>query len=108
MALTYSQYQPTHAVNVFVAPDFSLPGVDGRTYSLGSFRDSKALLVIFMCNHCPYVFAVQERINVLARVYGPQGLAVIGINSNDPSQKESDSFEAMKERSREQGYVFAY
>lgn len=108
MALTYSQYQPTHAVDVFHAPDFNLPGVDGKNHSLASFTDARALLVIFMCNHCPYVIAVQDRINELAKKYGPKGLAVIGINSNDPDQKSADSFEAMKERAREVGYVFTY
>jgi len=103
MALTYSL-----PLNSFRAPDFALPGVDGKTYSLASFSDAKALLVIFMCNHCPYVIAVQERINQLAREFKPRGLATIGINSNDPAVKPADNFEAMKVRAAEQAYVFPY
>lgn len=104
MALTYSTDTPLGSP----APDFSLPGVDGKTYSLDSFRDARALVVIFMCNHCPYVIAVQERINQLARDYAPRGVALVGINSNDPEKYPADSFEAMKERAREQGYAFPY
>jgi peroxiredoxin len=115
MALTYSKTglldrngNPALAIGAFRAPDFSLPGVDGKTYSLGDFREAKALLVIFLCNHCPYVIAVQERLNRLAKRFAPQGLATIGINSNDPEQKPDDDFESMKRRAREQGYVFPY
>jgi peroxiredoxin len=91
-----------------LAPDFSLPGVDGRTWTLADFKDNKALLVIFMCNHCPYVIAVQDRINALAKRYQPAGLSVVGINPNDATRYPDDSFEKMKERAREQGYVFPY
>ncbi len=92
----------------FVAPPFSLPGVDGKLWSLSSFTDQKALLVVFMCNHCPYVIAVQERINGLAKRFQNQGLAVVGINPNDSIRYPADSLEAMKVRAREQGYVFPY
>jgi hypothetical protein len=61
-----------------------------------------------MCNHCPYVIAVQRRINDLAREYGPQGVAVIAINPNDSIRYPDDSFEAMKVRAQEQGFVFPY
>ena len=108
MALTYSQFQPTHSVGSFHAPDFQLPGVDGKTYSLASFKEARALLVIFMCNHCPYVIAVQDRINQLAIDYGAKGVAVLGICSNDPVKYPADNFEAMKAHARAQGYVFAY
>jgi len=90
------------------APEFSLPGVDGKTYSLESFRTSRALLVVFMCNHCPYVIAVQERLNRLAKDFAPQGVAVIGINSNDPAYRIEDSFENMKKTAKEWGLVFPY
>lgn len=104
MALTYSTMQKLGQN----APAFRLPGVDGKTYSLESFKDSKALLVIFMCNHCPYVIAVQERINVLAKNFASRNLAVVGINSNDSVRYPDDSFDAMKARAKEQGYVFPY
>lgn len=90
------------------APDFSLPATDGRTYSLGDFDDARALVVIFMCNHCPYVIAVQQRIEALAREYAPRGVRLIGINSNDVTRYPDDSFEKMKERAREQDYSFPY
>ncbi len=104
MALTHSQ---THQLGT-PAPDFRLKGVDGKTYSLKDFSQAKALVVIFMCNHCPYVIAVQERINELAKEYSKRGVALVGINSNDPVQYPSDSFEAMQARAREQGFVFPY
>ena len=82
MALTYSQV-PTEKELGSEAPGFSLMGVDEKVHSLEDYRGSKALLVIFMCNHCPYVIAVQDRINQLAREFGPRGVSVVGINSND-------------------------
>jgi peroxiredoxin len=104
MALTYSVSKTFGTP----APDFSLKGVDGKTYSLSSFKDSKALVVIFMCNHCPYVIAVQERINQLAKDYAKKGISVVGINSNDPIKYPDDSYSAMQARAREQGYLFPY
>jgi peroxiredoxin len=88
------------------APDFSLMGTDGRTYSLKSFQDRKGLLAIFMCNHCPYVIAVEDRINQIAKDY--PDIAVIGINSNDPHYKNDDSFENMVIKAKNKGYVFPY
>src|SRR5262245_1896528 len=90
------------------APDFSLPGVDGKTYSLESFASAKALVVVFMCNHCPYVQAVQRRINELAKNYAYLGVRVAGINPNDTKKYPADNFEAMKKVAAEQGYVFPY
>lgn len=104
MALTYSVSEGLG----MIAPDFSLPGVDGKIYSLADFKDAKALVIIFMCNHCPYVIAVQDRINALAATYLPKGAVVVGINSNDVSRYPEDNFEAMKVRAKEQGYVFPY
>ena len=104
MALTSSHALEPGAL----APDFSLPGTDGKTYSLNDFRNARALVVIFMCNHCPYVVAVQERINELARRFKDQGVALVGINSNDAVRYPADSFEAMKVRATEQAYSFPY
>jgi peroxiredoxin len=104
MALMHS----TSSERGFEAPAFQLPATDGKTYSLDSFKESKGLLVIFMCNHCPYVVAVHERLSALARQYVPRGISVIGINSNDPLYKEADSFENMVRTAREWNLPFPY
>jgi len=78
-------------------PDFSLSGIDGETYSLESFREAKILVVVFMCNHCPYVIAVLDRLNALAAEFREKGVMFIGINSNDSEAYPDDSFEKMKE-----------
>jgi len=104
MALTYSEVGMTGTQ----APLFELKGVDGWRYALADFAQSKAVVVIFMCNHCPYVIAVQERINELAKDYQRRGVPVLAINSNDSVRYPDDNFEAMKERAKEQGYVFPY
>ena len=104
MALTYSTASRLGSKAI----PFHLPGVDGKTYSLDSFSDKKALLVLFMCNHCPYVIAIQDRINDLVAKYGAKGFAMIGINSNDPEQYPEDSMDAMQVRAREKNFQFAY
>lgn len=104
MALTYSEKVPMGAP----APEFKLPGTDGREWERADFAGAKALVVIFMCNHCPYVKAVQGRINALAKELGPRGVALVGINSNDATRYPDDSFDAMKKVAREQEYVFPY
>jgi peroxiredoxin len=92
MALMESDSELSHGDE---APYFSLPGADGETYSLDSFADSEALLVVFTCNHCPYAKAKVEELNRLAESY--DGLAVVGINPNDEATNPDDSFEAMRE-----------
>jgi peroxiredoxin len=87
---------------------FELKGVDGKTYSLENFIDKKVLCIIFMCNHCPYVVAVQKRINQIAKDYSNKSFALIGINSNDSVGYPEDSFENMKIRAQKEGYVFPY
>jgi len=87
-------------------PDFELPGVDGRTWRRDDFRES-CLLVVIMCNHCPYVQAVDDRINDLAKDYSGR-CAVVGINPNDARAYPEDSFEAMQVRARIKGYRFPY
>jgi peroxiredoxin len=104
MALTYSKSSQLGAT----APEFSLPGVDGKTYRLKDYTKNPAVLVIFMCNHCPYVQAVRDRINDLAKDYMPKGVAVLAINSNDAKRYPDDGFEAMREASDEHGFVFPY
>jgi len=104
MALEYS----TKSSLGSSAPAFSLLGVDGKNYSLDSFKNARGLLVVFMCNHCPYVIAIHERLNQIAKDYASRGVAVIGINSNDPLYKDADSFENMKLTAKEWGLVFPY
>ncbi len=104
MALTYSSQKELGRV----APDFSLKGVDGRTYSLADFKSSRALVVGFLCNHCPYVIAIQDRFVALAREFQAKGVGFIAINSNDTVQYPDDSFEKMKIRAAEKVYSFPY
>ena len=90
------------------APDFNLPGIDGKKYSLSSFTDKKALIVIFSCNHCPYVQAYEDRIKQFQQDYGNKGVTVIAINSNEDKGYPEDSFENMKKRAAEQKFNFLY
>ncbi len=87
---------------------FELIGVDGKTYSLKNFSNKEVLCIIFMCNHCPYVIAVQKRINQIAKEYADKSFALVGINSNDAVGYPEDSFDSMKQRAKEEGYVFPY
>jgi peroxiredoxin len=77
------------------APDFELQGTDGGTYTLDSFTDNEALLVVFTCNHCPYAVAKFDALNAIADDY--DDVAVVGINPNDADQYPEDSFERMVE-----------
>lgn len=90
------------------APDFSLPGVDGRTWTLKDFQDARLLIVVFSCNHCPYVIGSEDRLIRLYRDYAPRGVAMIAINSNETQNHPLDSFEHMKQRAREKGFDFPY
>ena len=90
------------------APKFSLPATDGKTYSLSDFKGAKALLIVFMCNHCPYV---KPKINELKRItadYKDKGLTVVGINSNSDRVVPEDSFDNMKKFVEERGINFVY
>ncbi len=90
------------------APDFSLPGVDGGTYSLGSFRDKPILVVAFWCNHCPYVQAWEDRTVAVQRDFAAKGVQFVTINSNDERSYPEDDFDHMVERSKRKGYNFPY
>lgn len=91
------------------APDFSLPNAaDGSTVSLSDFKDAKALLVIFMCNHCPFVKHVAEGLKALTDEYMAKGVAVVAISSNDVGTHPDDSPEKMKEEIAARGYKFPY
>ncbi|WP_254506767.1 thioredoxin family protein [Anatilimnocola floriformis] len=90
------------------APDFSLINVDGQTVSLADFKGQPGLLVIFMCNHCPFVKHVAPELARLAMDYMPRGIAVVGINSNDTSKHPEDSPEQMVHEAEQRGYPFPY
>jgi peroxiredoxin len=89
-------------------PDFTLPAVDGKTYALGDFADAEALVVMFICNHCPYVQAVEDRLIRLAREYRPRGVALVGVCSNDAATYPDDAFDRLAARWRDKGYGFPY
>jgi len=90
------------------APDFSLPDVNGRIVSRDDFTDAKALLVVFWCNHCPYVKHVREGFVNFAREYQLRGLAVVAINANDAKAFLDDSPDEMKKAAAKYHYCFPY
>jgi peroxiredoxin len=90
------------------APDFALPGVDGKTYRLADFADRPLMLVVFWCNHCPYVQAWEGRMIELGRKYQSQGVGMVMINPNDARAYPEDSLESMVRRSSEKRYPFPY
>jgi len=90
------------------AIDFALPGVDGRTWSLQDCKGEKGLLVMFICNHCPYVKAVRERLVRDTRELQQYGINSVAIMSNDPSLYEEDSFENMKKIATQYEFPFPY
>ena len=90
------------------AIDFSLPGVDGKTWSLQDCRGENGLLVMFICNHCPYVKAIRDRIVRDARELKALGVNSVAIMSNDPSEYEEDSFDNMKKIAEQFDFPFPY
>ena len=90
------------------APAFSLPATDGSSYSLDQIRGESGALIMFICNHCPYVKAVLERILRDARELSEHGIGCVAIMSNDPSDYPEDSFDNMKTVAKEKGYPFPY
>jgi peroxiredoxin len=90
------------------APQFRLRGTDGIHHGLTDFRYAKVLVVAFICNHCPYVKAVQGRLAALANAYREKGVQVVGINSNDSVRYPDDSFEAMQAQAKTVGFEFPY
>ena len=99
------------------APDFSLPGVDGKTYNLSSFKDAKILVIIFTCNHCPTAQAYEGRMIQLAKDYEKKMVSVVAVMPNDPTSinvdelgytEMGDSFEEMKIRAKERQFNFPY
>ena len=104
MAMTPSNMLPLGTT----APGFSLPDPQGAVVSLDAFADSSALLVMFICNHCPFVKHVRDELAALGRDYQPRGVAVVGINSNDVENYPDDSPEKMREEVEKVGYTFSY
>lgn len=90
------------------ATDFKLKSVDGKMYSMSDFKSAKGFIIVFTCNHCPYAVKYEGRINALARKYKPQGYILLAINPNDPVVQPDDSYELMKVRAKEKGFVFPY
>ena len=99
------------------APDFKLPGIDGKSYSLSSFKNAKILVIVFTCNHCPTAQAYEERLIKLTKEYGSRGVAVVAIMPNDPKSVQlnelgytdvGDSFEEMKLHAKRKNFNFPY
>jgi peroxiredoxin len=91
------------------APAFNLPGTDGRNHSLAAdAKDARVAVVVFSCNHCPYVIGSEDRMIAFAKKYAPRGVAMIAINSNETENHPADSFEQMVQRAKEKGFPFAY
>ncbi len=90
------------------APDFTLPDTNGNLVSLSDFADAKALVVVFMCNHCPFVKHVIDGFVKLVKDYQPEGVAFVGINSNDVDNYPDDRPERMAQFAKEKGFTFPY
>ena len=90
------------------AVDFSLQGTDGKTYTLDDARGPKGTLIMFICNHCPYVKAVLDRLVGEGRALQETGIGVIAIMSNDPADYSEDSFDNMKKVAEANGFPFPY
>ena len=90
------------------AVDFHLKAVDARSYSLKDFGDRKVLVIVFSCNHCPYVQAYEDRMVRMQRDYSGKGVTLVAINSNDDHDYPEDSFENMIRRAKDKGFNFPY
>jgi len=118
MSLAWSQEQQIKTLEIGAkAPDFDLPGVDGRKYKLADFAQADILVVIFTCNHCPTAQAYEDRIKKLTADYKNKGVAVVAISPNDPEAVRldelgytdvSDALEEMKIRAKDKAFNFPY
>lgn len=104
MALTYTPQAELGTP----CPDFTLPGVDGKTYSRKDFQNGKPMLVMFICNHCPYVKAIEDRLIQLGADLQALEVHTVGICSNDSSEHPEDHFENLARRAKEKNYTFKY
>ncbi|NHA04595.1 redoxin family protein [Mucilaginibacter sp. HC2] len=114
---TFAQVTHTTLATGESAPDFSLPGIDGKTYTLQSFKDAKVLAVVFICNHCPTSQAYEDRLVKLTSDYASKGVKVVAINPNNPASLRldelgysdlGDSFDDMKVRAKDRHFNFPY
>ena len=90
------------------APNFELPATDGNTYTLSDFDDADVLVVMFICNHCPYVKAVIDRLVTLGRTWQDDQVAFVAISPNDAERYPDDSFDNMKRLAEEKDFPFPY
>jgi peroxiredoxin len=91
------------------APEFNnLPGTNGEKHSLKSFSGNKCVVVVFSCNHCPYVQAYEARMIAFQKEYAPKGVQLVAINSNETVNYPEDNFEEMVKRAQRQGFNFPY
>lgn len=105
MALTYTPENPQFGQP---CPDFTLPAMDGKTYSLSDFKNGNPLLVMFICNHCPYVKAIEDRLIQLGHDLKLENIHVVAICSNTDTKYTEDSFENLQKRFFEKKYSFTY
>lgn len=106
MVLTFSSYKVLQKGSK--APSFNLQGIDGKSHSLSEFAGSKAVLIVFMCNHCPYVVPKIDKLIEMDARYGKRGLAIVGINANDAKSYPEDSFDEMKDFAKQRKIKFQY
>lgn len=104
MALTYTPENELGSQ----CPEFKLLGVDGKTYQLKDFVNNRPLLVMFICNHCPYVKAIEDRLITLGHDLKKLSINVVAICANDSLKYEEDSFENLKQRWFDKSYPFIY
>lgn len=104
MALTQSTMMPLGSR----APDFHLPSTDGEIVGLAQFKNADALVILFICNHCPYVIHIAPTLARLAQEYQQKGVAFVAINSNDADAYPADNFANMKIEKAKRGYSFPY
>jgi peroxiredoxin len=90
------------------APAFELMDTTGKTITLATFKNAPALVVVFMCNHCPYVKHLRAGLAAFAQDYMPRGVAIVGINSNDARNYPADAPDKMVEEAKQAGYLFHY
>jgi peroxiredoxin len=100
-------YNPPSELGI-LCPDFKLLGVDGKYHTRSDYSSTKALVVMFICNHCPYVQAVENRIILLSKELLALGAKIVAISSNDAVSYPEDSFENMKSRAITKNYPFPY
>jgi peroxiredoxin len=89
-------------------PNFSLPATDGQTYTYDNLKGSAGAVILFWCNHCPYVQGSEQRLIQLVSDFQPRGIGFAAINANNPSAYAEDDFPHMQQRAQQQGYNFAY